>query len=398
MGARLLTEQAFRETMDKQNSLLEILTIDSIKTISQDWASLARIANNGVFGDIYSIGDQFVSTWKDIAANKDYEYPFQLNHVKDVELKNGEILTNRPILQAHYAHPFGVQFSHNRAFLKCPEGLTAGMYYFTIESNWNTYVKAGDIVAFTLTKDVPAGGRLSGCYGAPDTAKDKWKIYSHSADGKTILETVTPTFEAAGTNLGTQKASSRNGNLNSTQEMAYGWNRWSTSAIRQYLNSKGAANTWWTAQDEWDIAPNELTSKPGFLSGFDDDFINALKEVKLTTYTNTVNDGGEADITYDKVFLPSLAEINAKTQIEGEGEIHDYWKKKSGSATPVEWYKDNPNMITYAVENHASAQLVRLRSAYRGSACNAWFVGGSGYVNGGSSAAYSYRFSPLIVI
>lgn len=390
------------EEVKRSNVLMAAIASESVKTLNSDWAALEKIANTESFDLLYNIGDQFIDNWTDTVANKPYEYPFQLNCIRDFELEDGTILSKRPLLQAHYAHPFGISFSHQRAFLACPDGLSAGTYYFTIETKWGDkgYVQAGDVVAFTLSKDVPAGGRISGCYGAPDNAKNTWKIYSHSADGKTVIETVTPSFAIpeGGTNLGTQKYSSRVGNLNSTQEMAYGWNRWKTSALRQYLNSDKGAGEWWTAQDEWDIAPDELKTKAGFLSGVPAAFASIMKPVKMVTYTNTVQDGGEADVTYDKVFLPSLEEIYVTPQVKGEGEYHEYWKQKSGSATQLKQYGTHPKMITYAVDNHASPQYVRLRSAYRGGANNTWSVGTSGYVNGYGYASWAYRFSPACVI
>ncbi len=397
----IVLNETFEQVMNKQNSLLQVLAASALRELSSDWAGLADLADSGLFGDAYAIGDQFVDKWKDVAANNtEYTYPMQLNHIGNVELQDGETLSNRPFLQAHYAHPFGVQFSHQRAFLKCPDGLAVGTYYFTIESSWGTHVTAGDIVCFTTTVAVPEGGRVSGCYGAPDQAKSNWKIYTHSADGKTVLETIAPTFTASGTNLGTLKANARSGNLNSVQEMAYGWNRWKTSAIRQYLNSDGAVNTWWTAQDEWDIAPTELTQKAGFLSGWSEDFINAIKTVKVTTYPNTVQDdtgGNTPDITYDKVFLPSLEQMHISPQKSGEGEYHEYWKRKSGLSSPMSQGGTYPQIITYAVESHTSPQYVRLRSAHRGGARHTWLVNSSGLV-GYNGASYSYRFAPLVVL
>ena len=397
----ILLDETFKEAMNKQNALLEVMAASSLRDLSSDWMGLSDLADSGLFGDAYAIGDQFIDTWTDTATTTEYTYPYQLNHVGNVELQDGEILENRPFLQAHYAHPFGVQFSHQRAFLKCPEGLAAGTYYFTIESSWGTHVSSGDVVCFTTTVDVPAGGRISGCYGAPDNAKSGWKVYTHSADGKTILETITPTFSASGTNLGTMKLNTRNGNLNSCQEMAYGWNRWSTSALRQYLNSAAGVGAWWTAQDEWDIAPDQLTTKAGFLAGCPEEFVEALKAVKVVTYPNTVNDdpqGNTPDITYDKVFIPSLEQIFCVPQKAGEGEYHEYWKRRSGATSPLAQYGTYPNMITYAVENHASAQNVRLRSAYRGFANLTWHVSSSGYVYGYHGASNAHRFSPLVVL
>lgn len=385
------------KAMGKQNALLQILARDSMKTLADDWSDVQKIVRGGYAADIFDIGDQFVEDWTDktTGAEKKYEYPWQVNHFGKIELEDGEIIDGMYI-QAHFAHPFGVQFSQ-RAFLKCPDGLEAGTYYFTISGKWGTYVLDGDIVSFTLTQNVPAGGRVAGCFRAPDVEKSTWKIYSYSADGKTILETVTPVFEAAGTDLGTMKHNTRNGNLNSVQEMAYGWNRWKTSALRQYLNSDAAAGEWWTAQDEWDIAPDQLKTKPGFLTGVPADMLAVIKKSKIITYTNTVQDGGEADVTYDLFFIPSLEEIHAQPQIKGEGDVHEYWKRASQSSEPLKQYGTYPQMRTFAVENHTSPQGVRLRSASRGSACSTWYVSASGNVDN-SNASWAIRCSPACKI
>lgn len=379
--------------MGKQNALLQILARDSMKALADDWSDVQKIVRGGSAADIFDFGDQFVDEWTDKTpgSEKKYEYPWQVNHFGQIELEDGETI-NGMYIQAHYAHPFGVQFSQ-RAFLACPDGLAAGTYYFTISGKWGTYVLDGDIVSFTLTKDVPEGGRVAGCFRAPDVEKSTWKIYSYSADGKSVLETVTPIFEAAGTDLGIMKHNTRNGNLNSVQEMAYGWNRWKTSALRQYLNSDAAAGEWWTAQDEWDIAPDQLKTKPGFLTGVPADLLAVVKKAKVVTYTNTVQDGGTADITYDSFFIPSLEEIHAQPQIKGEGEVHEYWKRASESSEPLKQYGTYPQMRTFAVENHTSPQLVRLRSAYRGNACYTWYVFASGYVYH-YHAYWAYRCAP----
>ena len=401
MSNTFTVDRPTETTVKKIAAAVEIMAANARKEMSNDWESLAEFANTGLFGEAYGIGDQFVDTWTDKSNNTDYTYPLQLNHIGDVELHDGEILSNRPFLQAHYAHPFGVQFSHQRAFLRCPSGLAVGTYYVTIESAWGSNVGAGDVVCFTTTVAVPEGGRVAGMYGAPDQAKSNWRIYTFSADGKTILETITPTFTASGTSLGTIKASVRNGDLNSMQETAYGWNRWSTSALRQYLNSAAGVGAWWTAQDDWDIRPDELTTKAGFLSGWPEELVNVLKEVKVVTYPNTVYDdtgGNTPDITYDKVFLPSLEQMFINPQKAGEGEYHEYWKRRSGRSTVMAQESTYPQIITYAVENHASAQYVRLRSAYRGFAFYPWLVHSSGYVGSGNAASGSFRFSPLVVL
>lgn len=376
--------------------LKQIATVQTGTVDVSSWTKIRNLRKSGLAEKVLTVGDIIDDTWTDVAAPKEYPYQWHVADFQPIELQNGDTEASM-LVQAHWAHPFGVQFSHQRAFLACPDGLPVGSYYFTIESAWGNNVKAGDIVCFKTTKVVPAGGRVSGCYGAPDQAKANWRIYTHSADGKTQIETITPTFTKtdSATNLGTQHLNKREGNLNSTQEMAYGWNRWKTSALRQYLNSEAAKGAWWTAQDEWDVAPDQLKDKAGFLSGCSADFLSALQIVKVTTFANTVNDGGGEDTTYDRVFIPSMEQMYCAPQIKGEGTYLEYWKQRSGATAPLAQWGTYPNIITYAVENHTSPQIIRLRSASRGSASNTWCVYSSGSVY---CASYAYRFAPLVVI
>ena len=394
----MLTNNVFAEKMDKTNSLLATMVRQGAPS-EVNWLLLKEYAHEGVFGDLYSYGDQFVDKWKDVANNTDYAYPWRLNHIGQYKLADGEILKNRPCLQLHFVHPFGVQFSHPRAFLKCPDGLSAGTYNINFAQSWGSFTALS--WTFTLTKSVPVGGRLAGFdYMASDSSSTR-SVTSYGADGITKIETVSATQGVNGTNLGTLNFATRNGNLNSMQETGYGWNRWKTSAIRQYLNSSAPIGAWWKAQDEWDIAPNELTTKAGFLSGCPEPFINAIKPVEVKTYINTVYDSTQQaedyDLTYDKVFLPSLEEMYINPQKFGEGEVHKYWKRRSGRTQPFAQLNTYPELIHYAVENHASAQNVRLRSAYRGNAYYTWVVYSSGSVDY-DCAYYSFRFSPLVVL
>lgn len=378
--------------------LKQIATVQTGTVDVSSWTKIRNLRKSGLAEKVLTVGDIIDDTWTDVAAPKEYPYQWHVADFQPIELQNGDTEASM-LVQAHWAHPFGVQFSHQRAFLACPDGLPVGSYYFTIESAWGNNVKAGDIVCFKTTKVVPAGGRVSGCYGAPDQAKANWRIYTHSADGKTQIETITPTFAKtdSATNLGTQHLNKREGNLNSTQEMAYGWNRWKTSALRQYLNSEAAKGAWWTAQDEWDVAPDQLKDKAGFLSGCSADFLSALQVVKVITFANTVNDGGGEDVTYDRVFIPSMEQMYCTPQVKGEGTYLEYWKQRSGATAPLAQWGTYPNIITYAVENHTSPQNMRLRSASRGSANYAWCVLSSGYVYS-SNASSANRFAPLVVI
>ena len=389
---RILTD----ETGEKIVKALNIIAQNGISYQPMDWQKVRTLIANGVGESAFAIGTQLIEKWTDTADSKEYDMPWQVNHFEDMTLEDGELVPGM-WLQSHYTLPFGIQFSHQRAFLACPDGLSAGTYNFDFANAWGNNVKPGINYQFTLTKPVEKGGRLAGCYGAPDQAPSNWKVYSYGANGITLNETVDVTVGSGGTNLGTIKQDSRSGNLNSVQEMAYGWNRWKTSALRQYLNSNKPKGQWWTPQDQWDICPDQLASKDGFLCGMPEEMLNCLKKVKVVTYANIVNDEGAEDITYDYVTLPSLSQMFIEPQKNGEGDVHTYWKRRSGRTTPCKWYTNYPNMVEYSIAKKTSHQYVRLRSAHQGNACYTWDVNTSGGVDYGN-ASNAYSFAPLVCI
>lgn len=359
------------------------------------WGQLSGLSRNGYAQKIFDYGDQILEKWTDTAANKEYDFPWQITHFEDVELEDGEIIQGT-FLEAHYTTPFGVQFS-NRAFLRCPDGLAAGTYNVTLGAKWGEKDAQKDTTwQFTLTKAVPAGGSVAGFTQMPDVMASNWKATSYAADGITTIETVPITSGSGGTSLGTMQYATRNGNLNSMQEAGYGWNRWKYSAARQWLNSTQPKGKWWAKQDDWDIAPAQLAQKDGFLCGMPAEMLAVLKTVKVTTLANTVNDGGVTDITYDKVFLASMSQMNVNMSKE-EGAVHEYWQRRTKSKTPIEPWKQYPFMIRYSAANHTSPQLVFSRSASRGYAIYVMNVLADGGVIS-TGGWYSNTYAPLVFI
>lgn len=369
----------------------------------ETWEQVVLAISSKLYKEMYSVGDKFSNIWKDTNnSDKEYDNPLRINHFEDgLELENGTTVDGM-WLQTVYAHLKGVQFSHQQAFYVSDDGMAADTYCIEFDYTWgnNGYVTKGDYWNFTLTKDVPAGGKLAGCYGTPDTDPKNWKIYVYSADGKTVLETVSTVNKGqAGILLGVMTAFGDD-TLNGIQQMAYGDNRYATSAMRQYLNSDKPKGEWWTAQTKWDIAPDQLSQIDGYLCGMDPELLAVLKPVKVVTYCNTVTATGQKqikDITYDKVTLISLEQMYINPQIAGEGEAHEYYKELNGTATKFQQWQTYEILKTFAIENHTSPQYVRLRSARRNNAFNAWYVNSSGNVTS-SHASYAYRPAPLMFI
>lgn len=358
-----------------------------------DYNGIKAVVAAGNAPAVFPVGTQLVNTYtgKD---GKVYDCPWDV--VKTDDIAEGETGTTAPamVLQMHYASLEDIQFSAYQAFFVVPEaGLVAGTYNVKMGLDWGTNVKNGTVYQFTLTKNAPAGARLTGFYNAPDTAPTSWKVYVYKDQNKSeLLETCNVSAGSAGTNLGTFLAKP-NGNLNGLHPVGYGDSRWHKSAYRQYLNSDAAAGGWWTPQDEWDMKPDQADTVPGFLAGFSDDFKAALTRVKVVTYGNTVTDDGSAVVTYDKIFLPSLQEIYCSPQVSGEGTYWPYWKERTGAKTPQALWQTYPLRITRDLAQRTVGRIVRLRSAYRGLGYSAFYVYSSGNVNNWT-AVRAYRCAP----
>lgn len=363
-----------------------------------DYNGIKAVVAAGNAPAVFPVGTQLVNayTGKD---GKVYDCPWDV--VKTDDIAEGETGTTAPamVLQMHYASLEDIQFSAYQAFFVVPEaGLVAGTYNVKMGLDWGTNVKNGTVYQFTLTKNAPAGARLTGFYNAPDVAPANWKVYVYKDQQKSeLLETCNVSAGSAGTNLGTFLAKP-NGNLNGLHPVGYGDNRWHKSAYRQYLNSDAAAGGWWTPQDEWDMKPDQADTVPGFLAGFSDDFKAALTRVKVVTYGNTVTDDGSAVVTYDKIFLPSLQEIYCSPQVSGEGTGYwPYWKERTGAKTPQALWQIYPLRITRDLAQRTVGRGVRLRSAGRGNGYGAFGVTSSGGVNTWA-AVYAHRCAPACEI
>lgn len=369
----------------------------------ETWGQVVLAIKSKLHREMYAVGDKFTNIWKDTNnSNKEYDNPLRINHFEDgLELEDGSTV-NGMWLQTVYAQLTGVQFSHQQAFYVSNEGMTAGTYCIGFDYTWGNsgYVNKGDYWNFTLTKDVPAGAKLAGFYGAPDRPQTNWRVYVYSADGKTVLETVTTVKSGQeGTLLGIMTAY-ENDTLNGIQQMAYGDNRYATSAIRQYLNSDKPKSEWWAAQTKWDIAPDQLSQIDGYLCGMDPELLAVLQPVKVVTYCNAVTATGQKqvkDITYDKVTMISLEQMYIDPQIAGEGEAHEYYKELNGTSTKFKQLATYEILKTFAVENPTYPRGARLRSASRDSAFGTWFVGANGYISN-VNASNAYRSAPLMFI
>lgn len=313
----------------------------------ETWSEIAEIVKSGKAQEVFKIGDQFVDKWTDKATGQEYDWTWDVVHFGNVTLENGETVPGM-YLQAHYLTPFAIQFDHEENE-KATEPTFSGDYSY--------YTKNPD-GSFKL-EEVVVGQQI------PSETQ-----YFHSA----IKD---PT-----------------GNI-----CRYGYNRWSHSAYRQWLNSDSAEKgKWWTAQHLGDVAPNEHNSRAGFLSGFEQDFLSVIKKVKIRTQLNTITDKdvGTDEETVDLMFLPSKEQLYGT--LEGSiynDEAFEYYKQVAGFEAPNNG--NSTGRIKYKLDAQTSADWQRLRSPIRWSSYNSWLCGATGnlsYYNAISAG----RCAPACVI
>ena len=147
----ILKDETFDRQMTKTNSLLATMVRQNAPA-EVGWLMLEEYAHEGIFSDLYSWGDKFMDTWRDVVASQDYSFPWRFNHLGAYSLADGETINNRPCLQLAYAHKFGVQFSHQRAIhavsYKVTTALTSSQkYYFVYEGQYLNFTAPSGGVA-----------------------------------------------------------------------------------------------------------------------------------------------------------------------------------------------------------------------------------------------------------
>lgn len=392
------TGESIAAGIDRQNTLIGALVKSKIDESTLSWGAVRRIVQDRLAPVFFDIGDILWGKWT--KGSTEYSVPWVVTHFEDVELQDGEVVPAM-FLQSKYCFPDTIQFDATEALYKAVDGLAAGTYHFSLLANYDPSYGGGKTYQFTLAQPVPAGGVLMFPWGY-NVQASTIKVSSYASnESTTAIEQVSVTEGTGGTNLGT--ADGNTAHMNHTHKIRYGSNRYMHSAVRQWINSEAAAGAWWTAQNEFDRPPTQLTSLAGLASGLEADFKAILQPIKVQVATNTVTDGGTTDIMYDKFFLPSLQQMYVNPQLAGvEGVYWEYWKRAMGRTTPIGTGSSNKNdalihHILNADGTPGSAARGWWRSASRGDANLAWLADSAGYAGNGG-AYYAYRAAPACAI
>ena len=346
----LLSEDAFNEKMDTQNALLAAIASNNGGIVVKSWKDIQAIVRLGLASKVFHIGDQLVCNkgdkqlvWDIIGFDHDVPADAQFKHSMTIQL--------------HDLLPSAMQFDGTEALFYCETELAAGTYHFTLLAGYDTAYGGGKSYQFTLTKAVPAGGVIMFPWSYQKQASTVLVSTYESRTATTAIESVAVTEGTGGTALDTL------GECNHTHRIRYGSNSWKQSAMRQFLNSKGAAGAFWTPQTNFDRPPTWNGSTAGFLSDLDEDFQDVIGEVTKRTVLSTVCDGGGYEDLTEKFFLISRSEAYAGNEngIE-EGTPYEYYSL--GSDLSAAGTGDDSNRIKY--RGGSATYWWLLRSPYSG--------------------------------
>lgn len=311
--------------IESQNDLLRNHFKAAGESVVRSWEGFRNLCRAGGVRTYYGVGDQLQCKKGDTTLTWD------IVHIGDVAETGG----NYVILQTHDCLPMDtMEFDSREAIFRTKSELPAGTYHFTTSTagitdpNWTDPSKSdwAKTWQFTTTKAVPVGGQV--CF-----AKDMdWTTslaplgiatYSKPTD-TTALETVTLAEGTNGTDLATL------GTINHAQRICYGYNRWSQSGLRQWLNSDKAAGSWWSPQNDFD-RPNTYQSIAGFMNGLDSDFLAVVSKSRVTSGINKTIENGAPETVRDKFFIPTRTNINGiDTYISDSSDgaiVWDYYTK-----------------------------------------------------------------------
>lgn len=318
-----------------------------------DWTTIKKMATLGTDSSL-DIGTQIVDDWVRSDNGSTISVPWDIVHYDDKSM----------VLQWHYALPFGMPFDAVEALYYVGEdGLAAGTYYISIGYTDNQWTTARHI-QFTLEQACDPGDQL--CIDAANTSTDPTasKTITVYGYGSTIAkQTATTSDGTSGIELGSTSSGSKNdtryksnGQVNGIYWVFYGKHRWSQSALRQWLNSDGAAGEWWRPTNPWDRPPSYYINYPGFLYGCSTDFKNAIAVSENKTLLDTVSGFTNTyETTYDKIYLPSLEELYTVPDIYGvEGEPWLYYRQLA----------ENAGLTGYMLQNNAAANALRIKYMY----------------------------------
>ena len=202
----------------------------------------------------------------------------------------------------------------------------------SVNDGTNIQLTREEVLALSLNS-LTSGSKVKlGTYGGEPL---KWIVARDSVtqDLRLVLD------KDSVTAIGNMQYDAKEPNNPDSDRKSYGNNKYSVSNINQWLNSDSAANEWYTAQHEYDAAP-DYQNKAGFLNEWSESDKSVLQETNWTTILSEV-DGGGVDTFSRKVVLMSTTELGLKEDTGGSR--LDIFNSNGDRATGSVYWTRTPN-------------------------------------------------------
>lgn len=281
-----------------------------------------------------------------------------------------------------------------------PSGLPAGKYKVTLSHGAYSGDTAQDgTYVLVTTQTVPVGGGIRhstmGAYQSDGYAKTQITNGTFTTYAANTVDTVESGLtcreydaetDTDAVDLGTASGSDpsyKSGEyINFTERQAYGSNRWSTSYIRQWLNSRDAKLNW-VPKTIWSRNATTPANAPeGFLHLLDPELV-AVLAVTRTRYALSVADGYGYEDVEDTVTLATMLDVfGSQNNSISEGPVD-----ASGTVTRTTaftFWKTRTTNADRIKLNGSSAAYWWLGSAYPSLAYNERYVNSSGDLSYGN--------------
>lgn len=269
------------------------------------WAGIQKAVRVGVAPDLIPVGTQLLVSHS-VYGDMLYDVVAH-NYFKSAHDANAYTMT----LMCHDVLPT-IGFDSPEAFYYASQTLPAGTYCFTLANSYKSW--AAGTYQFSATDGLPVGG-LFAIGNLADSLLTSTVVTRRESCTAPVSGAYPITVGTGGTHLGTFGVE-----LNTPERVVYGSNNYKESAIRQFLNSSAEAGGVWTPQTKFDFAPNWVTSKAGFLNGFDSELLAVIGEVVVPCSANNTYESPDSTVVKntkytvtDKFYLASQTEIFGTT-------------------------------------------------------------------------------------
>lgn len=231
------------------------------------WADMTDISRLGLARRFFAVGDTIDSTYT--VGNDVYPCPWIVVDFDSVELEDGTIYNDVPILMMQYLTHEQIQYDAPEKFEATEEIAQAGYHY----------------VGLTVTS---SGGSTSETYTNISTTAGTTVIpySSYTAVYKTDLARPSGGYYS--------------------YPMKYGLDSWEKSFVRQYLNNSGT--NWASTQHLCDVLPSGASNMTGFQTYMPSEMIENLSTIKVITAKTGYDPSGNG-YTYDMFWIPSQTQI-----------------------------------------------------------------------------------------